>query len=234
MDVSFQLKRYETFSDTLNKLKNLAEKLKKKLTEQQSVRVFKTITFAEYNWLMLNNNFAEASVFSKTIIEQLPNYINLIGEDAKLRIYTFISYVFFGNAQFKESLFWLNKFINETDSDIRPDLQILSRMLRLLIFYENKNLELLEHSIKSFQNYIRKNTKTQRYELLVIELLKKILFITDDTELKNILNNYKTKFLELKNEPNELNAFTYFDIIAWIDSKIKNKTFAQIKMEVKM
>ena len=229
MDISFQLKRYDLFSGTLQKLKNLTHKLKKKLSEQQSARVFKTIVFAEYNWHMHSNDFYAASVFSKIVIEQLPLYINLIGEDAKLRIYSFISYVFFGNAQFKEALFWLNKFVNETSSDIRPDLQNFARMLRLLIFYENKNIDLLDNSIKSFQKFIAKNKKPLQYELLVITLLKKLLFVNNSVERKDIFDYYRTLFIKLKNDKKEASAFIYFDIIAWIDSKIQNKTFAEIK-----
>ncbi len=229
MDVSFKMNRIDLFNETLQKLKKLADKLQKKLTEQQNVRVFKTITFAEYNWYMHSSNFTDAAAFTKSVIEQLPLYINLIGEDAKLRIYSFISYVFFGNAQLKESLFWLNKFVNETDSDIRPDLQIFSRMLRLLIFYENKNMDLLEHSIKSFQKYISKNNTSQQYEILVIALLKKLVIDDEPLYIKKTLEYYRTLFTELKNDKKEANAFIYFDIIAWIDSKLEGKTFAEIK-----
>ena len=138
-------------------------------------------------------------------------------------------YIAFGANQFERALELLNEWLNLPNTVERQDLQIVARILNLLVHYELGNYALLEHLIRSTQRYLKKRNKLNDVERKIINLIKKATETPSKKELREAYEELKNEFEDLSQRPPTKTFFTKaFDIMAWLESKIEGKTFAEI------
>ena len=117
----------------------------------------------------------------------------------------------------------MNNLLNDNEQNLRQDIYSFLRLFNVIIHFELKNFEFLEYLIKSTNRYLNKQTRTFEAESICINYMKKIAKTNSDS---NVL------FIELKRDlskvlinQNESVLLEYFNLIAWVDSKINKTTF---------
>ena len=102
-------------------------------------------------------------------------------------------------------------------SDIREDIHVFARILRLISNYEIGEGEPIDFQVKSTYRFLLQKKQYGRYYQLLALFLKNLHY--SKAELKNNFVSLKNALLKLEKDPFEKRAFIYFDIISWLESK---------------
>jgi len=140
--------------------------------------------------------------------------------------------VYFVNSKHSKAIKTLNEIINESDLSLRDDIQSFSRIMRLIIFWEKGEEELLPYATLSTYRFLYKRNKLYKFESVVLK------FIKEKVPHMNTSGKLKAAFIELKKELEiqlhdslEKKALDYFDFITWIESKITKRNFKTLAKE---
>jgi len=118
----------------------------------------------------------------------------------------------------EKAIDYLNKIINEK-ADLRTDLQCYARLLHLIAHYELGNFDLLEYLIKSVYRYMARMENLSKVEEEVFTFLRRSFRVGAHAlkpEFEKLLETLK----KYERNPLETRAFSYLDIISWMESKI--------------
>jgi hypothetical protein len=90
------------------------------------------------------------------------------------------------------------------------------------------NSELLPYIMRSTHRFLEQKKKLYKFENVFLEFIKKMSNYPDEKDVVKYYKELKIELEALANDPFERRAFEYFDFISWAESKVSNKTFAQI------
>ena len=108
------------------------------------------------------------------------------------------------------------------------------KLFNLVIHYELNNFELLDYLVKSTERFYLKRKKSAEtgyeFEVMFIRSFKLLVKPTRSTSqniqtLKHLLDELKT----LMSDQNEKVALEYFDYLTWIEAKIDNRSYGELK-----
>lgn len=146
-------------------------------------------------------------------------------------VYFTIACVYFGAGNYVATNIWLNKIINE-EVDIRSDYHCFAKILKLITYFELNNQDLLEYAVKSTYRFLDKRKRLYQFETLVLDFIrKKMPKINSQKKLIDAFASLKKSIEKIIKDPFEKKALDYFDFISWLESKIKNRSFAEIVKE---
>lgn len=164
----------------------------------------------------------------KTALALVPEVIKLLermsdklNKEQVVEFYYHLSGAYFMAGDHKESLYWLNKVLNDNEKELRRDIYNFSRIVNLIIHYELGNHDLLEYVIKSTSRYLSKDEKDYKAEQVVIQHLRKLLKQDDDEKRMDALVHMRDQLAALFLDKKEEVLLNYFDVMAWVESKIK-------------
>jgi hypothetical protein len=135
------------------------------------------------------------------------------------------------NSNFKEALRWSNKILNE-ESSIQNDIYNFTKIIRLIIYFELRDMDLLHYTLKNTRLFLNKRDRLYKSESTIIQYLKKASKIEFSKNRIPIFLKMKIELLTLfELDPHEKKVLNYMDFISWVDSKIENCSFAEIMRE---
>src|ERR1043165_3782076 len=134
--------------------------------------------------------------------------------------------VYFAGKQYSSAIRTLNEIINDNALSLRDDIQAFARLMRLIVFWEKGEEELLPYAAVSAYRFIYKRKKLYKFESLVLQFIKeKVPNINTAGKQKAAFTELKSKLEVLMKDPLERKALEYFDFLTWIESKISRKDF---------
>ncbi|MCB9195403.1 MAG: hypothetical protein H6598_04190 [Flavobacteriales bacterium] len=160
------------------------------------------------------------------LIEGLNEFKEQLPREQVLVFNYHIAYVFFGSGLYREALKWVNAILNDSEQMLRQDIFSYARLFNLILHYELGNYDLLEYLMKSTARQIKKNAKTEEVELLIIKFLKKVIRLGQ--KARN--DAFREFYFELQttlSQENQNAILEYFDVIAWVESKMENISFEE-------
>lgn len=167
------------------------------------------------------------------IIERAYSIINpekvYIDKAAKWFFHFDAAYILFGAGQLKEALKELFKIINDKNTNLFSDIRSFSNLLFLIIHYELENYDMLPYYSRSVYRQLLKRNKLFNYEKAILDFIRKKIY--DKNNKEEYLEKFRElreKLIEISKDTNENKALDYFDVISWLESKLENKTFAEI------
>lgn len=160
---------------------------------------------------------------TKLINKELPG----VQEESMIILYHHISIAHFGKGNYKEANKYLNKISNETPVKFRTDMHCFARLLSLIIYYETGKADLLDYASQSAQRFLKKNKRLFKLEQLFLAFMNKVNKDGGSAQKKDFIQ-LLSAVSPLTHDKLENTAFEYFDYVSWIESKIENKSFAEI------
>ena len=136
------------------------------------------------------------------------------------------AYAFFGNGDFKKALNTLNSVINDNEQRLRQDIYSFARIFNLIIHYELGNYDFLEYVIKSTNRYFNKKERDYEIESTVIRYIRKLAKTIVVSQRTDIMEKMKIEVADLMKVQQERVIIEYFNLPAWIDSKITKIEFS--------
>lgn len=180
----------------------------------------------ELDLYVKSRNIEAATKVIPHIEKHFGTYSTEFSEYFKVGIYLEIANVFFISGDLKKSLFWLNKTLNGLND--RLDLQPAARLMNIVINYELNNIYTLDALITSTHHFLKRNKKLYPYEKNILNELKKFQFSTDKKTERKILQEMKDCVKKILMDEYGKIALEYFDLTAWIESKLEHRPILEI------
>jgi tetratricopeptide (TPR) repeat protein len=189
------------------------------------VNIFTSTHLAELVLWEKKGEHKLALVKINTIISGFAKMGDTINKENKLLFNYHIANIYFGAGEYKDALHWINNVLNENEQSLRQDIHGFARMINLIVHYELGNHDLLEYIIKSTLRFLNKKEKDYKVESVIVKHLRKLVKTTLETERRDAYQKMKMELEELFENPMEKVLLDYFDVLAWLDSKILNISF---------
>jgi hypothetical protein len=185
---------------------------------------------AELLAYLYSGDFVKAvDVLVPKILEGIQKFDGKINKEEEMLFYYNISRAYFGIADYKQSLKYINIVLNDSESGLRDDVYTFARLLNLIIHYELGNYDLLDYTIKSTKRYVTKSNRNYQFEAVFLKNIKNIIKVKQNELAADVFKNFKQNLEKVLTDPYERVALEYFDFISWLDCKIENKTCSEIK-----
>lgn len=225
-----ELKKY---SEVLLCLQKMKEGFAHAATQLQKARYFYYYHSNLLDHYYSTGDYSKAISAIPFISEELKKHTNSLTESEKSMLFANIANVFFCSGEYKQCLYWLNRFRNEVRSENFPDIQATVRLMYIILHYEtNSSTGLIASLVKSDKNFFSKRKRLYKFEKILLTFFRR------NTTAKNSGNFLLKRYIDLKKQmkkltadPFEKNAFRYFDFFLWIDSKIQGHSIGEIVSE---
>ncbi|MBL7698917.1 MAG: hypothetical protein JNK79_12190 [Chitinophagaceae bacterium] len=218
LNAHFGLRNYEKFYDVLQEFESFTQSEIVQQTENNRVQSFVYLHIALINKHFLQGTFKEGLELVEYISEKLSEYSLYLDRHRVLVFHYKIASLYFGSGDPATAIDHLNKIIN-WKVDLRTDLQCYSRLLHLISHYELGNYQLVEYLARSVYRFMAKMEHLSIVEKDILDFLRDS-FRIKPSELKNEFRKLLVKLKEQEDNPLETRAFSYLDIISWLESKI--------------
>lgn len=182
------------------------------------------------NYHILEGTFTESEYLIPEILNKIKLHSEHLDEHHEMLFYYKIASIYFGVEKYTESIFYLEKIINNKNLYVREDLACFARLLCLIAHYESGKDFNLESQLKSTYTFLIKMNDLHEVQKEIIRFLKKLNSIYP-SDIKKEFVKMKERFVELEKNKYEKRAFLYLDIISWLESKIENRKISDIIKE---
>ena len=223
-------KRYEDMPAYLEKLEGL-ELLAKSQPQTIKIKLFDSRSYNKLNYYTTCGIFREAIPEVTRISKEIPLYLNFLSNFEKLVLFSHLAIFYFGTKDYQQSIFWLNRIRNEVSLSHNLQIESFHRLFYLIVHYEAGHDEIIPSLVQSLYRFLRKKERLYKFEILVIDFLRKLSPANDAEKLNEAFKKLHTRIQPLLKDLYEKNAFHYFDYMSWLESKTGNKSFAEIVRE---
>jgi len=221
LNAHFDLRNYKKFDETLQQFEDFNNSDTAVNNDNNRIQLFVYLNIARINRHFLHGTFKEGTQLIPLIEDKLKeNYLYLDRHRILVFYYKFAS-IYFGSGDYDNAIDYLNKIIN-WKVDLRSDLQCYARLLHLIAHYEIGNFDILEHLIKSVYRFMAKMENLSAVEEQIFKFLRSS-FNLSRRELKQAFEKLLDSLKQFEESPFEARAFSYLDIISWLESKVYDK-----------
>lgn len=227
LEALFLIRHKTKFNKVLKTLKTDIELEQISLNENT-----KTLSFIYYNQNKLNlhfidGKFTEGLPFVSKLLVEIEDYKTKIDAHHIMVFYYKIACMYFGAGKNEESIYYLEKIINNKDLTMREDLLCFSRVLNLVAHYDAGIDFNIEKLIVSTYKFLIKMNDLHEVQRKMIAFLKNLSNIYPQDLRKEFIKLH-SELIKFENHPYEKRAFLYLDILSWLESKIHNTTVEKI------
>lgn len=223
----------DEFQETKKELRALNKLPQSYYNENIRLKLLKYTFVHEFNSFFLSGSFQRGVALIERLSSGLEGFINQLDAHSRVILYYKTACLYFGNNDFKKSIEWLNKILDLKDGDLREDIHGFARIMILISHYELANVELIEYYVRSTYRFLYKKHDLHQFQRLILSFLKGLDPHLSQEDVITRLETLKERMLVLQNDPYESRAFVYFDIVPWLDSKIKGCSMREIYEEKK-
>lgn len=189
------------------------------------VRIFSNSYIQELAMLQRQGKFAESLNVVNQIEEVENQYIGKITKEQEVLLTYHKAISYFGVNDYKKALSYINEVLNDNEQNLRQDIYSFSRIFNLVLHFELENYDFLEYIIKSTNRYLSKQGRVSGAESVIIKYIRRMAKVILPSERIEYLNQLKQELDELMLDKHEQVLLEYFDINAWVLSKLNKTSF---------
>ncbi|MEL6695672.1 MAG: hypothetical protein AAFP89_05495 [Bacteroidota bacterium] len=141
-----------------------------------------------------------------------------------VQIQYLMAYTWIGAGEYRKALPIINSVINETHDKVAPDYQAFARVLNMVIHYELQNYTLMKYAGDMAIRLLQRRKRLSPSLKAIFRMFKKLARFEGQSagEIIGTLKETKQTLILLYEDPYEAQFLQIFDILSWIDSKVKN------------
>ena len=226
LNAHFVLRDFKGFEETLKAFEAFAKNSEALQHDNFRSHTAVYIDGAKINFHLMRGTFKEGLQLVPQIERNLEEY-KLFLDTHRILVFNYkIATLYFGNGSYEISIDYLQKIINGP-GDLRNDLQCYARLLHLLAHYEMGNDDIIDSLIKSVFRFMAKMKNLTVVEEEIFRFLKHSFHIPPK-QLKPELEKFLAVIKKFENNRFETRAFSYLDIVSWVESKVYSKPMSEI------
>ena len=174
-------------------------------------------------------NFEECVKFLPEIEDGIKKYGALLHHEFILGFSYNIFCGYFGAGDYKNALKWMNIMLNnDIFLDTRPDVYRFAQIMNMILHFELKNHELLSYAIRSTYRTFLKQQKLFKFETLMLNFIQRSSKFNTPGDFRQGFKDLRDEVIKLQADPFEAQVLSFFDIVSWLESKVTQKSFAEI------
>ncbi len=226
--VQFQLRKYEEAFENIQKYRNFA---KKPGSARSFASVYSSI-FETYYYLR-TAEFEKGVICIRNIEKDTASNFKDPEYPAQLNFLHYnIANIYFGARNYRKALQWINTITNQPKTVFREDMQAFARILQILIHYELKDTDILEHLVISAYRFLLKRKQLFGVERSLLQFMRRLSKRNLSQQLlREEFARLRNDLVRITKDPQEKQALEYFDLISWLESKVDGRTFAEVVRE---
>jgi len=125
-----------------------------------------------------------------------------------------------------ENIQWLK---NHKNLGIRFDIEVAILTMESIILLEKKEYSLLEYQARSFYEFLKNRERKFQMETALLHFVKNGIRSKTNKERQAVFEKSYTEMIEIvEKNPQEKAFLNSFDVISWLESKLKNKNFKKV------
>jgi tetratricopeptide (TPR) repeat protein len=190
-----------------------------------SVRIFANTAYQELTMYNKMGKFNKSVRLLKEVEKKQQKYADNISKEMHVLLTYAKAYSYFGVGNYRESLHYLNQVINDKEQNLRQDIYSFSRIFNVVLHFELRNYEFLEYVVKSTNRYLRRQNRECQIENICAKRIKKLAKTVDYNKRVALLQRMDSEVTELLKNQNECVVLEYFNISAWIKSKLNKVSY---------
>lgn len=218
MGAQFNLMKHDKLAQSIKQFEMFVRQKHLEENENNRILAYQYLYAARINLYFLQGTFTKGLRLVPFLEEMLKEYGLYLDTHRVLVFYYKIASLYFGSGNNEKAIDYLNRIINQK-GDLRTDLQCYARLLHLIAHYELGNFDLLEYLIKSVYRYMAKMENLSKVEEEMFAFLRRSFHVGAHA-LKPEFEKLLVKLKKYEGNPVEARAFTYLDVISWLESKI--------------
>lgn len=191
------------------------------------VRIFTSSYNLELNLLHAMGEFQKSVDLIPEIEKLQEEYGDKVSKEQEILLTYNKAYSYFGIGEFKKALSYINIVLNDNEQNLRQDIYSFSRLFNLVLHFELENYDFLEYVIKSTNRYLSKQERDFEVENVCIKHIRKLSKTMHSSDRVIIFEKMKDELEELLKDQNEKVVLEYFNITAWVTSKIYKVSFSE-------
>ncbi len=227
-NTEIRVKKFEEFVLTMEKMEKLHEVFPDTLSNSINVFIFYSMSVLRLSMYMESSDIVKLEKLAEDVKSKLPEFEEGITMYQRIILYYFLSTGNFMLGHFENCLHWNGRIFNLGKTDLSEDYQCYARLIQVISFYELGYTDSLEYALKSAYHFISRKKKVYRYETIIQKYLRKSFRVTTEKELKTMFVEMKDEIVKLQKDPLERNAFDAFNILYWLDSKIRGISLREL------
>lgn len=155
-----------------------------------------------------------------------------IHEPSKAAFFMNVSCAYFCMGNYPKALEWLNRILNDPQLYTREDIPGIAKIYNLILHFELKNFDYLDHLVRSAYRYLKKKNRLFRFEAAFLDFIQKRIPPSGrNSELLLAFRELKTTLEKVMKDPYEQRVLEYFDFIAWLQSKTEARPLPDVIKE---
>lgn len=229
INIAYEEKKYKTCEI---RIKQLEEKINIKAfnTTDLQLKIFTSVLNGKLTINTNSGRLKESQENVEEIERGLIEFKGKINKEEELIFYYNIAIMntYFGN--FQKAQHYISLILNEGNNLLREDLQSFARIINIGLHYELNNFKQLGYIISTIKNYYKTQISYFKTEKLILSYFEKLseIKVKNKENEKEIFLSFKKDLEEVMKDPHEKNVSFYFDIEAYIDSKINDIPMSKI------
>jgi hypothetical protein len=192
-----------------------------------TVKLFTSIYLGKMQLCIRKGDFDRVTRLLPIIDEKIDLYSEKINKEKLLLFNYSKAYTKFGLGEYKTALQIINEILNDNEKQLRQDVYSFSRIFNLVIHFELGNFDFIDYESKSTSRFLNKHEKDYEIEKVFMKYIKKLAKEDFGPEKKIIFEEFYKEVNVLLEDPSEQVILEYFNIKAWIHSKIKRISFEE-------
>ena len=192
-----------------------------------SVRIFANSYYHELVLLHSLGEFQKSVELIPTIEKNQEIYKDKVSKEMEVLLTYNKAYSCFGVGEYKRALQYLNEVLNDNEQNLRQDIYSFARLFNLVIHYELENFDFLDYVIKSTNRYLSKHERDYEIENVCIKHIRKLAKTPTAVNRMEIFEKMNEDISKLLEDHNERVVLEYFNVSAWIESKINKCSFEE-------
>lgn len=223
----FFLRQKKKFDKRLIKLEETVADKNFPKNENVASLAFLYINLNKFNAYFIDGSFEDGLHLIPHIEKGMKSFKATVDEHHQMVFYYKFASMHFGAGNNIDTIYYLDKIINNKSLTMREDLLCFSRILSVIAHYEAGKDEHLESDLKDVYKFLIKMNDLHEVQKELIRFIRNLGDIYPQ-DLKSAFKKLLDKLKVYEDHPYERRAFLYLDIISWLESKITNVPVGQV------
>lgn len=196
-------------------------------TEDIASMIFRETYLGEMKIYEKRGDYQSALKIVDDIVVGLDESNARINKEYELHFMNGIAAVYFGAGMYKEALQWLNRVLNDNETNLRQDIYSYARLFNLVVHYELGNYDLLEYIIKSTFRYLSKRQRDHQLEVTILNHMRRLARQDSESDAVEVFKEFKVQLMECLQKESNQTILSHFNYPVWIESKIRGISFEE-------
>ncbi len=209
----------------MDKMRELLDRVMNISTLNKSHKnlILETYVLFETGYCKINSDYPLRKKVIRKIDHDFKKYTSFFSRSRLFMIASNLSFNYFQDQKYKQSLEWLNRMDELQDRSTEKNVIIVHRLFRLILYYEMDKIDLLQYSINNVYRHLQYHKRLFPFEKIIIKMLENLIDKDSNKSKIKILEAAHEEINKLQQKESLKFILELFNFHTWIKTKIDTK-----------